>query len=210
MTSVTGGDQRDERQRAVTSASAVFDLLIDAVDGPGTRDQRQGRGGAAAPAGPGRESRPGDAGLDGFRSAVMQSVDLYSELLQRVLGLYVDAVQGRLERATVPPAAVNVPVQLVGQPGTSSRARLWVHNATPDALAGIRLLLTDLFAHDGSRLVGCAGFDPAVLQVPPGGSAACWLEIAIPDDTGGGTYHGYALATGLPEASVPVRLVVGA
>lgn len=203
MTSVRGHDREGERDPDVASVAAVFDRLVEAVDGPGPSS-----GPGAGPAGARRDPRPGDVRLEELRAAVMRSVDLYSDLLQQVLGLYAEAVQGRLEQDGVGSSQPGAPVELAGRCGGRARARLWIHNATPAPLPATRLRLTDLCAHDGSRLVDCAAFDPPTLQVPAGGSAASWLEVLLPLEVGPGTYHGSVLATGLPEARVPVRLAV--
>lgn len=208
MTSVRGDHEDTGREWALRSASAVFDQLLEAVDGLPPRAEGSDDGPREPVPPPGARSRRADPSLTELRAAVARSMDLYSDLLQQVLALYAESIQGLLDQRAARSGSTDGPIELDAHAGSTARARLWVHNATAESLRAVRLRLTDLSAHDGSRLADVAAFEPAEVDVPAGGSAASWLEVLVPDGVTPAAYHGYVLAAGLPDAAVGVRLVV--
>src|SRR3954451_7980761 len=114
MTFVRGEEEDEaEGEWAARSAASAFEQLIEAVDGP--EPHGTGVGGAGGRLGPDGGSGPGDPSLDEIRAAVMRSVDLYSDLLQRVLALYADAVQGWLDRSGTGVHRADTTVELSGR-----------------------------------------------------------------------------------------------
>lgn len=201
-------EQAGQQAQAVQSASAVFEQLLEEVEGAARGEAGPDQPGPAL-TGHSSDQPAGDWGLNGLRATVMQSLDLYSDLLRQILGLYSDAIQGSLERNRAgrqEPAHDRV--ELSGMAGSMATARLWLHNTTAQALPPTRLRLTELFGHDGSRLALAATFDPPTVEVPAGESAEIRLEVPIPAEIASGTYHGYALGLGLPEAAAQVHLLV--
>jgi hypothetical protein len=86
---------------------------------------------------------------------------------------------------------------------------VWLHNLTGDPVAGIRLRLTRLTAHDGTEVDGSAAtFEPAEIVVPAQASAHTRLQLLVPAGTATGVYHGHVLAAGLLDTALPARLVV--
>jgi hypothetical protein len=65
-----------------------------------------------------------------------------------------------------------------------------------------------LTAHDGRVVPGtAASFEPATARIAPGASVAARLALPL-DGVAPGLYRGYVLAGGLPDAALPVRLLV--
>jgi hypothetical protein len=205
MTSVE--DERDlsgTRQRGVDSAAQVFDRLIEQVEELGRARPRPDRGlddldGGTGPA----------AGIPQVRAAAAAAIDMYAELFQRTFELYADLVESTAGPDGPTPSADRPTVHLAGSPDTCAETTVWAHNTTDAPAGGLTLRLTDLTAHDGTVIRAAASsFAPGRLTIDPGNSASSWLSLAIPADAPEGVYYGYVLATGLPEANAPIRLVV--
>lgn len=158
--------------------------------------------------GPSTRPEPGFAQL---RVDVARALDLYGELVRRSFEGYADLLEQRQRASEV---RVNVgddgPLTLRGAAdGAGAAGTVWIHNTT-DEPARTELHLTDLTAHDGKVVPASTGcFEPAALTIAPGGSASARLEVVV-DGFPAGIYHGHVVAGGLPEAALPVRLVIGA
>jgi hypothetical protein len=205
---VTGSDGHDgPADLGVAAAAELFDRLIAEVtarETPTLRvDDVLARLGADA---------AGSEGMSQMRAVVARAIDLYADLFRETFALYADTVELALRGggATLLGAgAAGAPVALTAGPGREAIAPVWVHNSTETALTGVALRVTDLAAHDGATVAGTsATFSPAVIDVPAGASSSATLAVAVPDAAASGAYHGHVLATGLPAASVPVRLIV--
>jgi hypothetical protein len=98
---------------------------------------------------------------------------------------------------------------LQGAAGARATGTVWMHNTTAQRDSGVPRL-TDLASHDG-RVVpaSAARFQPAALAIEPGASASATIEVALAD-VAPGVYRGHVLARGLPDAALPVRLLVRA
>jgi hypothetical protein len=145
-----------------------------------------------------------------LRVDVARAMDLYGELVRRSFEGYVDLLEQR-QRAdgARTDAGGDGPLALrVAADGAVTAGTVWIHNTTDDP-ACAELHLTDLTAHDGKVVPSSTGcFEPAALTIAPGGSASARLEVVV-DGFPAGIYHGHVVAGGLPEAALPVRLVIG-
>jgi hypothetical protein len=204
MTSVE--DERDLigiRRRGLDSAAQVFDQLIEQAEDLGRARPRLDRGLDDLNAGTGST-----AGIPQVRAAAAAAIDMYAELFQRTFELYADLVENTAGPDGTTPSADRPTVHLAGCPGTCAETTVWAHNTT-EAPVGVALRLTDLTAHDGTVIGAAASsFAPECPTIDPGTSASSWLSLAIPAATPEGVYYGYVLATGLPDANAPIRLVV--
>ena len=142
-----------------------------------------------------------------LRAAVAGSFDVYSRLFLQDFDLLEDLLQQALGSPSKAPQ--DAPVVLTGCPGEPAEAPLWIHNTTGADVSGVAAWMTALTAHDGVELPGSSGaLTPSALVVPAGGSRDALLTIKVPMTAPCGLYHGHVLLTGLPSASLPVRLVV--
>ena len=186
----------------VQTAAQVIEGFIDLL----------GAGGATRSTvrdtGPSTRAEPEFAQL---RVDVARALDLYGELVRRAFEGYADLLEQR-QRATEVQAdgADNGPLTLrVAADGAGTGGTVWIHNTT-DESACAELHLTDLTAHDGKIVPSSTGcFEPAALTIAPGSSASARLEVVV-DGFPEGIYHGHVVAGGLPEAALPLRLVIGA
>jgi hypothetical protein len=189
----------DRRRAGAESAERVFDRLFEKVEEPRP---------ASSP--PDGDSDDAEANLRGIRAAAATAIDTYADLLQRTFELYADLAESTVRRGgRAASGGEGQPVQLTGAPGDRIETTVWAHNATDAPAVGVALCLTTLTAHDGAVINAAAGcFEPRRTTVEPGASASSWLTVTIPPGTAEGVYFGYVLATGLPEANTPVRVVV--
>jgi hypothetical protein len=145
-----------------------------------------------------------------LRIDVARALDLYGELVRRSFEGYADLLEQRQRTSGVREAAGgDGPLTLWAAADDACAAgTVWIHNTT-DEPACAELHLTDLTAHDGKVVPSSTGcFDPAALSIAPAGSASARLEVVV-DGFPAGIYHGHVVAGGLPEAALPVRLVIG-
>ncbi|MGZ4200838.1 MAG: hypothetical protein ACXVRH_02135 [Thermoleophilaceae bacterium] len=193
--------QRPEALRAVEEASRLFERLIDEVANrtpPRLRLDEALRGledGGAAPAAE-------------LRAGMVRTIDLYSDLLRATVEMYAD-VLGRTLGTNGTATAGGSPVSLTGVPGQRAAGQVWLHNGTESSLTAVRLRVTDLATPDGATLAGAHGsFSPVAIDVAPEASASATLTVDLPPEAAAGSYHGLVLSPSLPDASIPVLLVV--
>jgi hypothetical protein len=190
------------QRRGMDAAAQVIEGFLTALDG-----HQPPPGGPAGSDGAGPE--PGFAQL---RTSVARALDLYTDLVRRSFEGYADLVEQslrargvRLHGADPGPGELTVRAPA----GATAAATVWLHNTTDEPASAV-LRLTVLTAHHGPTVPGTAGrFDPAEARIAPGASVAARLAV----DLGGvapGVYRGHVLAGGLPEAALPLRLVVTA
>jgi hypothetical protein len=190
------------QRRGMDAAAQVIEGFLSALDGhqpppPGPAD------------GPGGGPEPGFAQL---RTSVARALDLYTDLVRRSFEGYADLVEQSLRARGVRLQGADAgsgELTVQAAAGATAAGTVWLHNTTDEpASAGLRL--TVLTAHDGPTVPAAAGrFDPAEARIAPGASLAARLTL----DLGGvapGVYRGHVLAEGLPEAALPLRLVVTA
>jgi hypothetical protein len=156
------------------------------------------------------ETNGQEPGFAQMRASVARALDLYSDLARRSFEGYADLVEQNLRvRGTRLAAAADDRAELTVQAAAGARATgtVWLHNTT-DRPASATLHLTGLTAHDGRVVPGTAAtFEPTAVRVAPGASVAARLALRL-DGVAPGLYRGHVLADGLPEAALPVRLVV--
>jgi hypothetical protein len=165
------------------------------------------------PPGQGVEEANGqEPGFAQVRTSVARALDLYADLVRRSFEGYADLIEQNLRtRGVRLDGADDGSAQLTVQAPADGWAdgTVWLHNTT-DQLALAVLHLTDLTAHDGRVVPGtAASFEPAALRVAAGASASARLALPL-DAVTPGLYRGHVLAAGLPDAALPVRLVVTA
>jgi hypothetical protein len=204
MTTVEEGPDLTELQRrGMESAARVFDRLMEQVEDLRVTRPRPARGldGVDGETGPA-------PGLHQVRAAAAAAIDGYAELFQRTFELYADLVETSARRDGG--TADRPTVELAGPPGACAATTVWAHNSTDAPAADVTLRLTDLTAHDGTVIrAATSTFEPGRLSIEQGQSASSWLSVTIPAEAPEGVYYGHVLATGLPRAHAPIRLVVG-
>jgi hypothetical protein len=185
------GEAVDNRQCRMDRAITVFEQLLDS---PVTADDSD-------------QHVEEPVRLAQIRAAVAGSFDVYSRLFLQTFDLYEDLVQEALGTPAERPQ--DAPLVLTGSPGEPAEAPLWIHNTTGTEVGDVAAWMTTLTAHEGAEIAGSSGaVTPSALAVPAGGSLDALLTIKVPMSTLPGLYHGHVLVTGLPSASLPVRLVV--
>ena len=192
-----------ERWSATDAANFVFEQFIDeaAPATTATGDVRQGSGESGAP------TPPSVGGLR-IRSSLARSVDLYTDLFQRFVSSFISEMTETLTAAATG-AEQPVPVIMVGRPGSTTGAFVWIHNRSGALVTEFGLRMTDLSTADGGRVSSAlATIDPDRLEPSSESRRSAWLTVSVPEDAGRGTYHGHLLAEGLPDAAVALRLVV--
>ena len=92
-----------------------------------------------------------------------------------------------------------------------AEAEVWLHNGTAEPRANVSLHCGDLRAHDGSLLpAGAVRFDPdRVGELPARSSRGVVVSAVLHADQPAGVYRGVILATGVPDAWLPLEIVVG-
>lgn len=197
------GDLSDVQRRGMATAMEVFDRLVEELDG---FDGRRPRADAAL----GERDHREPSDFPQLRAAVARTVDVYAELFRRTVELYADVVESVLRsNGTAEADGRGAEVALAGSPGTEAVAAVWIHNSTSGAVDSVALRMTDLTAHDGTRIAAAAAsFAPERLDVGPSGSRSSSLSVRVPAAATPGTYVGHVLATGLPGTRLAVCLVV--
>jgi hypothetical protein len=91
-----------------------------------------------------------------------------------------------------------------------AEAEVWLHNGTAEPRADVSLHCGDLRAHDGSLLpAGAVRFDPdRVDGLPARSSRGVVVSAVLHADQPAGVYRGVILATGVPDAWLPLEIVV--
>ena len=91
-----------------------------------------------------------------------------------------------------------------------AEAEVWLHNGTAEPRADVSLHCGDLRAHDGSLLpAGAVRFDPdRVGELPARSSRGVVVSAVLHADQPAGVYRGVILATGVPDAWLPLEIVV--
>jgi hypothetical protein len=139
-----------------------------------------------------------------------RALDLYSDLVRRSFEGYADLVEQSLRvRGVRLHGADDGQAELIvqGVAGAQAAGTVWLHNTTDRRVSAV-LRLTGLTAHDGRVAPGkAASFEPATVRIAPGASVAARLALPL-DGVAPGLYRGHVLAEGLPDAALPVRLLV--
>jgi hypothetical protein len=192
----------DVQRRGMDAAAQVIEGFLTVLD-----SQQPPPAGVADGAATGQE--PGFAQL---RSSVARALDLYTDLVRRSFEGYADLVEQSLRARGVRLHGADAGQgELAVQAASGARAAgtVWLHNTT-DHPASAVLRLTTLTAHDGLTVPGTAGsFEPAEARIAPGASVTARLAVSL-EGVVPGMYRGHVLAEGLPDAALPLRLLVTA
>jgi hypothetical protein len=203
----------DIQRRGLQAASEVAERLVTVVDGDG--DGSTGRG-------PSVDGQPtGD--LDGL-------VDLWGELMKRsfraIVSLPAAAVAASSppngapggEAVDTPPtvdvgtssASVPLRIRTHSSGETDAEAELWLHNGTTAEHRDLHIHCGDLRSPEGGSLAARVRFDPDTVTLPPRSSRGVAVTVELVDDGAGpGTYRAMVLVSGLPDAWLPIEVVVG-
>src|SRR5262249_52151292 len=151
-----------------------------------------------------------EPGLTQLRVTVVRALDLYADLVRRSFEGYADLMDQMLRsRGVQLDSGQGGLLALQGAAGARATGTVWMHNTTAQRASGVPRL-TDLASHDGHVVpAGAARFQPAALAIEPSASTPATIEVALAD-VAPGVYRGHVLACGLPDAALPVRLLVRA
>jgi hypothetical protein len=195
------------QRRGLLAAGALVERLVAAVDGDGDA----GRDADADADADAEEAPAGD--LDGV-------VDLWADLFKRSLRA-ITALPGSdgnglggasattldVDRPS-PAGPLRLTVDLGGA-ADQAGVELWLHNGTGEDRGRLSLHHGELRSHDGTALDARLRFDPAELDaLPARSSRGVVVTVDLPDPAPAGTYRGVALVEGLPDAWLPVEVVV--
>jgi hypothetical protein len=86
---------------------------------------------------------------------------------------------------------------------------VWLHNGSGAAYSDVGLHCGDLRASDRTVLPAASvRFDPSVVDLPARSSRG--VVVSVDADVPSGTYRGVVLAAGVPDAWLPIEVVVAA
>ena len=189
----------DVQRRGLDAATQVAREFADRLDMQ-PPDQPNGSG-------PENGHEPGLAQL---RVTVARALDLYADLVRSSFEGYADLMDQMLRSRGVEfDSDGGGLLTLQGGAGARAAGMVWMHNTTARRVSAVPRL-TDLASHDGRVVPASAGsFQPAELTIEPGASSPAMVEVVL-GDVAPGVYRGYVLARGLPDAALPVRLLVRA
>ncbi len=208
------------QRRGLLAANELVERLVRSVDGD--RD---------SPAGP-HDTSAGEAALHRDAAApsaggltddlvrlwvevVRLGLDTFGPLLTRAGpgGPEGDARGATLDVATA--ASTGVVRVSVVPPAPSSDggtdragAEVWLHNGSAADYSDVALHCGDLRASDGAVLPAASvRFDPSVVDLPARSSRG--VAVSVGADVPPGTYRGVVLAAGVPDAWLPIEVVMG-
>jgi hypothetical protein len=183
------------QRRGLEAATRLVERLVAATD-----DTGDGRaGGEAAPPWPGALAIPGTAEVAGLCRDLMQAVPA-----------------ARADDAGDPGtgSATSAPARLVLGSGTGAvTTRVWLHNGTVRRHVDVRLRCDELHDHAGASFPGVVRFAPDVLpELAPGASRPVDVTATVAGVravAGRRLFRGTIQAAGIPEAWLPIEVVVG-
>jgi hypothetical protein len=189
----------DVQRHGLEAASQVIEGFLAAL------------GAQQPPASPGLVEGDGqEPGFAQVRITMARALDLYSDLVRRSFESYADLVEQSLRARGVRLGGADdgqIELTVQGAAGARAAGTVWLHNTTNRSASAV-LRLTGLTAHDGRMVPGrVASFEPARLRIASGTSMAARLVLSL-DGVAPGLYRGHVLAGGLPDAALPVRLLV--
>lgn len=221
------------QRRGLQAAGELVDRLVGDADGhapaPSADDSETGAPDGDHGDGYGPHRAHGAHAGHGGSPAAAQLFQVWVDLLQQGF----QAVTGATVTAAVPTssnghrgATVDVGAGLTtgtvridaaggdvedGRSGDGrAEAEVWLHNGTAEPRADVSLHCGDLRAHDGSLLpAGAVRFDPdRVDELPARSSRGVVVSAVLHADKPAGVYRGVILATGVPDAWLPLEVVV--
>jgi hypothetical protein len=211
----------DVQRRGLLAANELVDRLVRSVDGEGDGPggpHDTSAGGAAGPRDAAASSTPGptDDLVRLWVEVVRLGLDTFGQFLMpggpgrpdsaahgATLDVPTGASTGVVRVSDVPPAPPS--------DGDTDRAgaEVWLHNGSAADYSDVALHCGDLRASDGAVLPAASvRFDPSVVDLPARSSRG--VAVSVSADVPPGTYHGVVLATGLPDAWLPIEVVIAA
>jgi hypothetical protein len=209
----------DVERRGLLAANELVDRLIRSVDGddharPPDTDAGAAalRREAAAPAGVGQT----DDLMRLWADVVRLGLDMFGHLLTpggsgradggargATLDIAAGASTGVVRIGVVPSAPSS------GGGTGRAGAEVWLHNGSGAACSDVGLHCGDLRASDRAVLPAASvRFDPSVVDLPARSSRG--VVVSVDADVPSGTYRGVVLAAGVPDAWLPIEVVVAA
>lgn len=191
----------DVQRRGMDAASQVIEGFIAVL---GSQQQPPSLGV--------EEAKGQEPGFAQVRTSVARALDLYADLVRRSFEGYADLIEQSLRTQGVRLGGADdgsAELTVQAPAGGWADGTVWLHNTTDQPALAV-LHLTSLTAHDGRVVPGtAASFEPEAVRVAAGASASARLALPL-DAVPPGLYRGHVLAAGLPDAALPVRLVVTA
>jgi hypothetical protein len=211
----------DVQRRGLLAANELVERLVRSVDGD--RDDRAGAGTDAGGRPSGRDGAaaagtrlgPADDLMRLWLQLVRVGLDALGHLLppdgagERADGPHVATVD--TDGTAIGAVRISVtPVEPLAADGANRPgAELWLHNGSRVPITGVALHCGDLRAADGAVLPAASvRFDPPVVDLPARSSRG--VDVSVDADLPAGTYHGVVLAAGIPDAWLPLKVVVAA
>jgi hypothetical protein len=210
----------DVERRGLRAANELVDRLVHSIDGDGEPHDDGPRDGSASAASSHDAAGPSAAGLTDnlvrlWAELVRLGLDTFGQVASpggpsradgggrgATLDIVTGASTGMVRIEVVPPEPAS-------DRGTTSHAQteVWLHNGSHGDYADVALHCGDLRASDGAVLPATSvRFDPAAVDLPARSSRG--VAISVTTDGPPGTYRGVVLATGVPDAWLPIEVVV--
>lgn len=188
------------QQRGLQAAGDLVDRMVKAVDGDENGDS----------------PREGPRGASGT-SDVDRLFEVWSDLFRRSVQAMVQPfAAGAVPNFTSTDAAISVDggvtagaaIRLVAG-AQSTTSELFLHNPTLHDVHGLHVHCSGLWAHDGTALAGGVVFAPHDVDVLHARSSRGVTVSTMSNGTAApGAYRGIVLVTGVPDAWLPIEVVV--
>jgi hypothetical protein len=215
-----GREVVDVERRGLLAADELVDRLVRAVDGD--HDDRPGppRTGSGGPSSTGdAPALPRLGGADDLVRLWVQflrvGLDAFGQLLpsEGAGGLDDGAHAARVDTRGVATGIVRISVRRAGTTSADGTnppcAEVWLHNGNRASRPGVALHCGDLRTADGAVLPAASvRFDPPLVDLPARSSRG--VDVAVVGDAPPGTYRGVVQATGIPDAWLPIEVVIAA
>jgi hypothetical protein len=210
----------DVQRRGLLAADELVDRLVRAVDGD--HDDRAGQPRAESDAPSSRRGAPALPRVGGAEDLMRLWVqflrvglDAFADLLPfEGAGGPADCAHAALvDTRGVATGMVRISVTRAGSAsadGTDTpRAEVWLHNGSRAPGPAVALHCGDLRAADGAVLPAASvRFDPPLVDLPARSSQG--VGVSVDGNASPGTYRGVVLATGIPDAWLPIEVVIAA
>jgi hypothetical protein len=196
---LVGAEMTALQRRGLDAATRIVERLVATTDGTG--DGRAG-GDAAAP-------WPGALALP----STVEVVGLWRDLVQALPTGRGDGPAGGGNSGTGGTAGAAARL-VVGSRAGAVTTRVWLHNGTVRRHVDVRLRCDELRDHAGASFPGTVRFAPDVLpELAPSASRPVDVTATVAGVravAGGGLFRGTIQVAGIPEAWLPIEVVVRA
>jgi len=210
----------DVQRRGLLAANELVDRLVRSVDGDdidGTEPHDTSAGSGA----PRRDASTAPSAAGPTDDLVRLWVEVVRLGLETFGQFLMPGGPGRPDSAAhgatldVPTGASTGIVRVSDVPPASdggtdrAGAELWLHNGSAADYSDVALHCGDLRASDGAVLSAASvRFDPSVVDLPARSSRG--VAVSVSADVPPGTYRGVVLAAGVPDAWLPIEVVMAA